>query len=152
MSCLGGLLAGCCVLGGLAGLGWLVHLFGPPWAPPGSFCCYLSWVRSLWGLFYMRIYRRILSLGAFLHAHLPPYPFPWGVFTCAFTAVFFPLWLFYMRIFRCISLHTLICWLHHKIDNGGWRSYTMTTVGIRSAAHEAVKTLSAAHEAVETLY
>ena len=82
---------------GLAGLGWLVHLFGPPWAPSGSFCRYLSWVRS-WGLFYMRIYRRILSLGFFLHAHLPPYPFPWGLFTCAFTAVSFPVGPFCIRI------------------------------------------------------
>ena len=46
--------------------------------------------------------------------------------------------------------HTLICWLHHKIDSGDWRSYTMTSVAIHSAAHETVKTLSAAHEAVET--
>ena len=36
---------------------------------------------------------------------------------------------------------TLICWLHHKIDKGDWRTYTMSTVDIRSAAHEAVATL-----------
>ena len=35
----------------------------------------------------------------------------------------------------------LICLLHHKIDKGDWRTYTMITVDIRNAAHEAVATL-----------
>jgi len=42
------------------------------------------------GRFYMRIYRCILSLGAFLHAHLPLYPFPWDLFACVFTLSPFP--------------------------------------------------------------
>ena len=41
-----GWLAGWVLCPGLGGLGWLVHSFGPAWAPSNSFCRYLLWVRS----------------------------------------------------------------------------------------------------------
>ena len=37
--------------------------------------------------------------------------------------------------------HTLIYWLHYKIGNGDWRTYTMITDDICSAAHAAVASL-----------
>ena len=49
-----------------------------PW---GLFCMRICLVSFPWGSFCMRIYRGILSLGINLHAYLPWYPFPWGLFT-----------------------------------------------------------------------
>ena len=70
----------------------LYHPF--PW---GLVACAFTAVSFPLGPFCMRIYRGILSLGAFLHAHLQRSPFPWGFFACAFTAVSFPLGPFCMH-------------------------------------------------------
>ena len=50
----------------------------------------------------MRIYRRILSLGTFVHAHLPPYTFPLGRL--------------YMRIYRRVLSLGTIHWLQLVIQ------------------------------------
>ena len=105
LSYLEGLLAGCCVLGGLAGLGGLVpwlppgSLLGAFWEPSGSPGCLLG--ASLEGLFALHL-PWYLFPGDNFAWYLPWYPFPGDNFACVFTVVSFPWGQFCMRIYRGI--------------------------------------------------